>query len=77
MWFIAFAGFLLFSEIVALRCKDSQTCDTYMSLHISKSKTDQYRDGQSVVIHGSSRFTCPVSKMEKVIVGNRTGKGDS
>ena len=50
---VSFAGFLRFSEASNIRWCDIDFKDTYFSLHIPRSKTDQYGSG-STRIGGAS-----------------------
>lgn len=69
MALLSFAGFLRFNEVANLKCNEVQVHPEYVELQISKSKTDQYRDGASVVIarSGNSRVICPVARLEEYI----------
>ena len=60
-----FAGFLRYNELAHLRVNDMVICDTHLQLTIRKSKTDQYRQGNELVIHRSNKITCPVLNLEK------------
>ena len=62
---LAFAAFLRYDELAKLRCCDIAFSESSMSIHISSSKTDQYRQGDSVVVARTNSPTCPVSMMEK------------
>ena len=46
-----------------------------MSVHVSSSKTDQYREGASVLVARSGTRTCPVAMMERYfhLTGTSTG----
>ena len=60
-----FAGFLRYNELAHLMVNNVVTCDTHLQLTIRKSKTDQYRQGNELVIHRSNKITCPVLNLEK------------
>ena len=62
---LAFAAFLRFDELSKLRCCDVAFTDTGMSVHITSSKTDQYRQGDSVQVSRTDSPTCPVAMLEK------------
>lgn len=62
---LAFAAFLRYDELAKLRCCDVAFSESSMSIHISSSKTDQYRQGDSVMVARTSSPTCPVAMMEK------------
>ena len=65
MALLLFAGFLRYNEIAQLKIQDVIICDTHLQLAIQKSKTDQYRKGNELVIHKSNKITCPVLNLEK------------
>ena len=50
MILLCFAGFLRYDEISSLLCKNVVVHDNYLSIFIEKAKTDQYRDGNEVLI---------------------------
>ena len=58
---LGYAGFLRFSELIALRRCDFEFETTFMRLFIERSKTDIYRDGAWVVIAKTQKSTCPVA----------------
>ena len=47
---LAFAAFLRYDEMARLRCCDIAFSNKSMSVHILSSKTDQYRQGDSVLV---------------------------
>ena len=59
MFILAFSGFLRSSELCAIRSKDVQFNEGFITINIEKSKTDQLREGRSVVIAESCSDTCP------------------
>lgn len=59
--FLAFSGFLRFLELSLIRPKDIMFGERFISAFIEKSKADQLREGQSVVIAESRSSTCPVA----------------
>jgi len=61
MFILAFSGFLRSSELCVIRSRDVQFNEGYITISIEKSKTDQLREGRSVVIAESSSITCPCS----------------
>ena len=67
MCLLSFAGFLRYNELSSLRCKDITIHDSHIDIFIYKSKTDQYRDGNNVVIARWSKVTCPVGNLVKYI----------
>lgn len=56
---VAFAGFFRFDELRGLRCCDITWSEMYFSVNICKSKTDQFRQGNSVVISKGLTEACP------------------
>lgn len=62
---LAFAAFLRFDELAKLRCCDIHFSEASMSVRIVSSKTDQYRQGDSVLVARTNSPTCPVAMMEK------------
>ena len=63
MLVIAFFGFLRCEEMLQLRCNDVSFSVTHLELSLPKSKCDQLRQGDVVVIARLSKF-CPVEMME-------------
>ena len=61
----AFSAFLRFDEIVKIRCCDVDFLSDHMVLKIRSSKTDQYRQGDEVVVARTWTPTCPVAKLEQ------------
>jgi len=51
-----FNGFLRFNELVNLRCDDIQFFNEYFTITIRKSKTDQYRNGESISLRAKLRL---------------------
>lgn len=64
---LAFAAFLRFDEISKLRCSDLQFQASYVLVKIQSSKTDQFRQGDEVLIASTGSSTCPVSMLELYI----------
>jgi len=61
---ISFAGFLRFDELVNIRCCDVQLATEMATIKIPRSKTDQLRKGDEVVIARTSSATCLVSMLQ-------------
>ena len=61
MSFLAFSGFLRCLELSLIRPKDIMFGERFISVFIEKSKADQLKEGQSVVIAESRCSTCPVA----------------
>lgn len=67
MILLGYSGFLRFNEISSLCCNDVKFYDNYFSLFIRKSKTDQYRHGNHVVIHKGASSTCPYLMLKRYL----------
>ena len=65
MCLVAFAGFLRCDELIKLRCSDIVFNTESMVITIVGSKTDQYREGSSLIVARTSTVTCPVGMMER------------
>ena len=61
---LGFAAFLRFDEMAKLRCADVIFTAQGMSIHVRSSKTDQYRQGDTILIARTGSITCPVAIME-------------
>ena len=57
----SYAAFLRFDELVHIRAADVKFNDEFMTISISKSKTDQLRKGDEVILTKRSSKLCPVS----------------
>ena len=62
---LAFSAFLCYDELAKLRCCDVQFGGTHMSIHLASSKTDQYRQGDTVIVVRTGSNTCPVAMLER------------
>lgn len=68
MFVLSFAGFLRSSEVLELRRGDVEFSEGFVSLTIGKSKTDQLRDGHSVVLSEVKDCTvCPVKMLQRYL----------
>ena len=67
MILVAFAGFLRYQELSALRVCDIVIYQGYMKLFIEHSKTDVNRIGSWVFIASTGNDTCPVSAMSRYL----------
>lgn len=65
MAILAFAAFLRCDELVKLRCCDVLFNPSGLSINLPRSKTDQYREGSSVLIAPSGTSTCPVAMLKQ------------
>ena len=59
------AGFFRFSELAGLTIKDIAISDSHLTIQVTRSKTDQYRKGDKVVITRSDKVTCPAVNLER------------
>ena len=66
---LAFAGFLCFSELVNIRPCDLSFSDDTVRLYFPRSKTDQLRKGNEVVIARTESEMCPVNMLEQYADG--------
>ena len=62
---LAFSGFLRCDELLQLRSCDVKIAEEMMTVKIQRSKTDQLRQGDEVLIARTTNSTCPVSMMER------------
>ena len=62
---LAFSAFLRYDELSKLRCCDITFNASHMVIRISSSKTDQYRQGDSVVVARTGSSKCPVTMLER------------
>lgn len=67
MCLLSFSGFLRFNELSNLFCSDIKMFDNYFSLFIRKSKTDQYRFGNELVISKGETAACPFAMLSRYI----------
>ena len=61
---IAFSAFLRCDQIINIRCCDMVFKSNVMVVNLPKSKTDQFREGASVLVAHTGAHTCPVAMME-------------
>ena len=62
---LAFSAFLRYDELSKLRCCDITFNASHMVIRISSSKTDQYRQGDNVVVARTGSSKCPVTMLER------------
>ncbi|XP_072174554.1 integrase/recombinase xerD homolog [Diadema setosum] len=62
---LCFSGFFRFDEARSLKCNDITFHDNYMSVYVSKSKTDQFRKGDEVVISKGLTNACPMRILKR------------
>ncbi|XP_072021557.1 uncharacterized protein [Amphiura filiformis] len=67
MCLIAYAGFLRFDELSEIKREDITFELSHMSILIPSSKTDIYRQGNSVIIARLTSTVCPVRMLQKYL----------
>ena len=65
MFLILYSGFLRYDELKNLLCKDIRFHESHLSISGRKSKMDQLRNGQEVLIARTGRVSCPVNALER------------
>ena len=65
MALLAFSAFLRCDELIKLRACDVSFAAEHMVITLPRSKTDQYRDGSTVMVARSGTPTCPVAMLEQ------------
>jgi len=58
---LSFAGILHFDKLSSLKCNVVTVHDQFLKLKIVHSKTDQYRQGNKVLISKGNTLACPIS----------------
>jgi len=64
---VSYAGFLRFDEAVSLKRKDVKFESSHVELFIEKSKTDQFREGNKVLVARGETPACPVKLMKRYL----------
>lgn len=67
MSLLSFAAFLRYDELSKLKCCDLKISETSLTLKIRSSKTDQFRQGDTVLVARTRLDTCPVAMIERYI----------
>lgn len=68
MIIVAFTGFLRYDELSSILCKDvTFHDDSYVKICITKSKTDQYRDGNEILLSKIDSVACPYTMLQKYV----------
>ena len=62
---LSFAGFLRFDEMINLRPCDFTFCQEMLKIRIVRSKTDQLRQGNEVLVARTNSSTCSVAMLER------------
>lgn len=66
IWF-SFAGFLRFDELRSLCFDDMLVNEDHRVIFTRKSKTDQYRQGNEILISRGNTAACPVNMYQKYL----------
>ena len=74
---LGYAGFLRHDEIVKLQFSDILFKQGHVELTIRSSKTDKYRDGDTVVIARTGSPACPVAMLDRYITMVKEPAGSS
>ena len=61
---LGFAAFLHYDELSKLHCEDLVFTPKFLKVKIRSSKTDQYHQGDTVLVARTGKPTCPVSMVE-------------
>ena len=64
---VGYAGLFRISELLNLKVKDISIGCAGMTIFVSQRKNDQFREGHTSVIARSSKVSCPVALIEKVL----------
>lgn len=67
MILLSFSAFLRFNELSQLKCNDIVVKENYLIIKIRKSKTDQYRAGDEVLVSKGLSLACPYSMFLKYV----------
>lgn len=67
MILIGYAGFLRFDELSSITCRDVKIFDDHISIFLPRSKTDQYRQGNEILISRGNTLACPVVMYKRYI----------
>ena len=67
MYVLSFSGFFRFDDISRVRRSDISFKEGFMVIHVHKSKNDQLRKGNEVVISELSSPACPVKLLRKYL----------
>lgn len=64
---IAFSGFLRYDELSSILCSDVKFRESHISILLTKSKTDQFRDGNEIVIAKTDSVACPYKALSEYV----------
>ena len=64
----AYTAFLRYNELAScLRCCVVSFCDSFVKIHVYKSKTDVYRDGAYVLLAKTGYVSCPFNLLRRYV----------
>ena len=64
---LGFYGFLRWDDLRHITLDDLTFASTHLTIHLSKRKNDQFREGSQVLISRSDEALCPVKVVEKFL----------
>ena len=68
MIIVSYCGFLRYDELSNVRCKDVElVSNSHVEIYIVKSKTDQYREGDRVLLSKLDSESCPYNCLSRYI----------
>ena len=67
MIILAYSAFLRFDELSKVKRSDLIFHDTHLELKVRSSKTDQFRQGDSVLLAKTGTLGCPVQNLQKYL----------
>ena len=67
MILFCYSAFLRFSELSQLKCHGITVKDDYLVVKIKKSKTDQYRAGDGILVSKGQSLACPYTMLIKYV----------
>lgn len=67
MILFGYAGFLRFDELSSLCFRDVKIFEDHISIFIANSKTDQYRQGNEILVSKGSSTACPVNMYKRYL----------
>ncbi|XP_071804731.1 uncharacterized protein [Asterias amurensis] len=62
---VSYAGFLRFNDLSVVKRNDCKITSDHLTIHLPRSKTDQFRQGSEGVISRTFKSTCPVAVTER------------
>ena len=65
MILVAYSAFLRFDEMINLHCNDITFYENHFSIFIRKSKIDQYRHGDEIVVTKGRTVACPYAMLNR------------